>query len=349
MKKLSHLVTAAALLLTLHVDAQTSTNRGVPQAFPYSSQVRDANGNILANQTINLRISMRSGSPDGPIAYREVNPTVTSPNGIFSVVVGGGTIVEGNFDSIPWVAGQIYQQVELDERGGTNFVDMGTSQLLSLPYAIAAGNGVEDVKFDETGKLSVKSADGSETIQSDVSIWLATGNAGMGPNDFIGTTDDADLTFKRNSAESLRLRDEAVTIPNKLGLGGVVTPMTTLDVNGGMSFRETTINVTGNYTLNVGNRSLIFLNSSVMPYNAQINLVNGLVKGQIVMISVTGTQPYYGVKFTNSGSGTPNTRISLYGNGITSTSGSKNYTDGNTISFLWNGTDWVQISSSYTE
>ena len=311
--------------------------------------MRDANGELLVNRHIALRISMHVGSADGPIAYMEVDTTTTSPNGIFSVVVGGGSIMQGDFNLIPWTGGQIYQQVELDENGGDRFTDMGTAQLLSLPYAIAAGNGVKEVNYDETGKLMVTSADGSESIATSRATWMAGGNASITADDFIGTTDDADVVFKRNNAETMRLAaGNSVTMPGKLGLGGVASPAVSLDVSGAMAIRETTVNVSGTFNLNVGNNSLIFVNSSVPASYATAILGPGAVKGQILMISVTGTYSNYGIKFVNNSN--YNTRISANGNGISSSSyASKTYTDGNTITFLWNGNDWVQIASSYGE
>ena len=351
MKKFNLLLSAVAMFFAYQSHAQLTVpvSAGVPQAFPYSSQVRDANGELLVNRHIALRISMHVGSADGPIAYMEVDTTTTSPNGIFSVVVGGGSIIQGDFNLIPWTGGQIYQQVELDENGGDRFTDMGTAQLLSLPYAIAAGNGVKEVNYDETGKLMVTSADGSESIATSRATWMAGGNASITADDFIGTTDDADVVFKRNKTESMRLAaGNAVTMPGKLGLGGVASPAVSLDVSGAMAIRETTVNVSGTFNLNVANNSLIFINSSVPASYATAILGPGAVKGQILMISVTGSNPGYGIKFVNNSN--YNTRISANGNGISSSSyASKTYTDGNTITFLWNGNDWVQIASSYGE
>jgi len=347
MKKLSLWTAAVFTFFASTTNAQTSA--GVPQAFPYSSQVRDASGNILANQFINLRITMHTGSTTGPAVYIETDTVTTSPNGIFSVVVGGGTIVSGRFDSIPWSVGQIYQQVELDPAGGRAFTDMGTTQLLSLPYALAAGNGVTDVKYDSTGKLTVTSADGSTAIKSTAASWMTNGNSGVGSG-FIGTNDNADLVFKRGGSEGLRLKSAGtVTMPGKLGVG-ISSPATSLDLNGGLSLRDTTVNVSADFNLNIGNRALIFINSSTNPGNARPILGPGLVKGQVVVLVITGSSNSYGVRFINNGT-TYNTRVNVEGGGVNvyNNNGSGNYinyTEGNSLTLLWNGYDWVQIASS---
>lgn len=349
MKKL-RLLALAALSAGLTSQAQITVpvSGGVPQAYPYSSQVRDADGTVLANQFISLRISLRDGGVDGPVKYVELDTITTSPNGIFSVVVGGGRVIGGNFDSIPWASGMIYQKVELDERGGTNFVDMGTAQLLSLPYALSAGNGVTNIKYDSTGKMSLATADGRTEIKTTAAGWMTTGNSGAGSTGFIGTTDNSDLTFKRFNQEGMRIRTgNAVTMPGRLGLGGVTAPATTLDVNGGMSFRDTTVNVSGNFTLNVGNRGLIFINSSVFPSAARVTLADGLVKGQMVILAITSSSSSYGVRFYNSGAAY-NTRVNTNGGGVNDGNVGDyiSYKEGNTITLLWNGTDWVQTASS---
>ncbi len=351
MKKLS-LLLSAVICLGFKIQAQTAQltvpfTGGVPQAFPYSSVVRDDQGQGLANQFINLRITMHSGSVFGPVAYAETDTVTTSATGIFSVVVGGGTIISGNFDSIPWSTGQIYQQVELDETGGTNFIDMGTSQLLSLPYALSAGNGITKISYDESGKMSVATADGRTAIKTETAGWVTTGNSSIGGG-FIGTNDNSDVVFKRNSAEGLRIRsNSAVTMPGSLGLGGVTAPVTSLDVAGGLTLRDTTVNVSGAFTLNVGNHGLIFINSSAN--NASAILLPGLAKGQIVMLSITGSGYNSGVRFYNNGY-TYNTRVNISGGGVSDNYGSSiTYKDGETLTLLWNGVDWIQVASSMSQ
>lgn len=345
---MKHVTLLAALLIMFlaPVRAQIDSRTGVPQAFPYSSQIRDANGALITDRFISLRVTMRTGTPDGPPVYVEVDTTTTSPTGIFTVVIGGGTILQGSFDSIPWMDGQVYQQVELDENGGSNFTDMGTTQLLSLPYALAAGNGVTDVKFDATGKINITPADGREEIKSETASWLTTGNAGS--NGFIGTTDNVDLVLKRNNAEGLRLRaNNALSTTGMLGVG-VANPVTSLDVNGGVTLRDTVVNVSGAFTLNPGNRSLIFVNSTSYPANALCTMAPGLQRGQIIVIVVGGGFYTRGISFANNTY--YKTRVNVDGRGVGSSYGQTiNYTDGNTITLLWNGTDWVQLSSSITK
>lgn len=122
----------ATLLLPMLLLAQA------PQAFDFQGVARDAFGNVMSSQGITLRISILVGSPGGDVAYQETHSVTTSPFGLFTIAVGNGTPTQSNFPSIGWGASSHFIQVELDASGGSDFLDMGTTQLLSVPYALHA-------------------------------------------------------------------------------------------------------------------------------------------------------------------------------------------------------------------
>ena len=110
----------------------------VPQAFDFQAVARDASGTVLSAQPLSVRFSIHSGTASGPIAYQEVHGATTSAFGLFSLAVGQGVAVQGSFAAVPWGSAPHFLQVELDASG--SYVDMGTSQLLSVPYALHAGS-----------------------------------------------------------------------------------------------------------------------------------------------------------------------------------------------------------------
>lgn len=339
------------LFITTAVNAQQSAGSSVPQMFSYSSQIRDANRELIVDRFIKLRFTIHSETLNGPVVYWQIDTATTSPAGIFTVVIGGGSISNsGTFGSIPWQLGDKYLQVEVDADGGDNFVDMGASQLLSFPYSITAGNGLTSVNHDSTGAIVIKTAS-SQIVTSNTTSWLTSGNQVNNTNNFIGTTDNIDFVLKRMSAEGLRLKENnAVSIPGKLGIGAAsASPVTSLDIDGGLTLRDTTVNVSGNFTLNPGNRSLIFINSAVSTGNATLTMGNGLQRGQIVILSITGSSSSKGITIKNQA--IPyNTRINSDGRGVNSAIGDGiPYTEGNSITLLWNGTDWTELSSSITK
>lgn len=159
-----------SLLSTTYLFAQ------VPQSMNYQAVARDINGNAIPNQQIGLRFTVRQGSGTGTIVYRETDAVTTNQFGSFTTAVGSGVPVSGTFSAIDWSNGAKYLQVEMDITGGTNYVDMGNSQLLSVPYALYAGNGV-------TGPTGPTGAPGSPGLNG-----LPGVNGDTGPTGPTGAT-----------------------------------------------------------------------------------------------------------------------------------------------------------------
>lgn len=127
------------LLMVLLFGISFSAFAQVPQGIPYQAVARNSSGNILASQTIRVRFSIRDGVATGSIVYRETFTPTTNALGLFSVNVGTGTVVTGAFSGINWGTNAKFMQVEMDPTGGTTYTDMGTTQMMSVPYALYAG------------------------------------------------------------------------------------------------------------------------------------------------------------------------------------------------------------------
>jgi hypothetical protein len=111
-----------------------------PQAFKYQSIVRNSSGNPIANGNISVRATVHDGSAVGTIVYQETHAVTTNAFGLINLEIGNGTVVSGTFSAIAWGTGSKWMQIEADF--GSGYVAMGTSQLLSVPYALNAGNNV---------------------------------------------------------------------------------------------------------------------------------------------------------------------------------------------------------------
>ncbi len=128
------------LLLTLIVITTIQVaNAQAPQGIPYQAVARNNAGNLIKNQPISLRFSIHDGSASGAVVYSETHAVTTDALGLFSVNIGGGTS-SGTLADVNWGSGAKFTQVELDVTGGTNFADMGTTQMMSVPYALYAGS-----------------------------------------------------------------------------------------------------------------------------------------------------------------------------------------------------------------
>jgi hypothetical protein len=116
-----------------------STNQAVPPGIPYQAVARDLQGNPISNNDVQVRFSIRDLTPHGDIVYSEEHAIQTDNLGLFSSTIGSGSpINNGNFNQINWAQTTKFLQVELNF--GNGFTDFGTQQLMSVPYALYAGN-----------------------------------------------------------------------------------------------------------------------------------------------------------------------------------------------------------------
>lgn len=111
-----------------------------PQGIPYQAVARNSSGAILASTAISVRFTIRDSIATGAIKYRETFSVTTSAQGMFSVNVGQGTVVSGTFAGINWGSNAKFMQVEMDPAGGSSYIDMGTTQMMSVPYALSSGS-----------------------------------------------------------------------------------------------------------------------------------------------------------------------------------------------------------------
>ncbi|MBV6878279.1 collagen-like protein [Epilithonimonas ginsengisoli] len=130
MKKI--VLIAALALGTYMVSAQA------PEKMSYQAIVRNASGQLLTNQNIAVRVSVLQGSAAGTSVYSERVSGTTNVNGLLSLEIGSGTVLSGTFNAINWGTNSYYLKTETDPAGGTNYTITGTSQLLSVPYALYA-------------------------------------------------------------------------------------------------------------------------------------------------------------------------------------------------------------------
>ena len=122
----------AALLLTASTIAQA------PEKMSYQAVVRDSGDALVSNQTVGMQISVLQSSASGTAVYVETQTPTTNTNGLVSIEIGMGSVVSGDFSAIDWSAGPYFIKTETDLAGGTNYTITGTSQMLSVPYALHA-------------------------------------------------------------------------------------------------------------------------------------------------------------------------------------------------------------------
>lgn len=114
-----------------------SVNAQTPSKFNFQGVARNSAGEILVDTRIKLRFSILDSSSKGQLLYRESRTATTDSNGLFAAVIGGAGAsgITGNIAGIPWNKNDKFLKVEIDTSGGNSFINLGTTQLLSVPYA----------------------------------------------------------------------------------------------------------------------------------------------------------------------------------------------------------------------
>jgi len=153
------------LLLSLNLFSQT------PTGFNYQGIARDAAGNELVITSLDVKLSIRTGTMNGAIEWQETHDVTTNDFGLYTIVVGEGTSTGvgtfGNFSDIPWSTANHFLQVEINF--GTGLLDMGTTQLLAVPYSFISENVVnnDDADADPENELQVISISNDTVYLSD--------------------------------------------------------------------------------------------------------------------------------------------------------------------------------------
>jgi len=160
--KLFTTLTIAFLFLSAIVFAQA------PQAFSYQAIAANANGTPVANGTVAVRISVLDNSATGTVLYTETHSKQTNAQGLFNLNIGQGSPTAGTFSGINWGQNAKYVKVELDPAGGTNYVNVGTNQLMSVPYALYA---------DKTNPSNISTTVKSTDKEGEITVVYTSTNA----------------------------------------------------------------------------------------------------------------------------------------------------------------------------
>mgnify|MGYP001060114682 CR=1 FL=1 len=162
-----------------------------PEKISYQAVIRNADNELVSNKVVGMQISILQGAADGNTVYVETHTPSTNVNGLVSIEVGAGTVVSSAFASIDWADGPFFIKTETDPTGGTNYTITGTSQLLSVPYALytktsgssipwpsgPVGNGITSTTDNSDSTLTFTFDDG--TTFTTLNLKRAQGERGL--------------------------------------------------------------------------------------------------------------------------------------------------------------------------
>jgi hypothetical protein len=277
-----------AVLLSASVFAQS------PQKMSYQAVIRNSSDQLVTNHAVGMRVSILQGSSTGTAVYVETQTPSTNANGLVSIEIGSGTIVTGTFAAIDWSAGTYFIKTETDPTGGTSYNITGTSQLLSVPYALYAKTVASypetDPVFAGWDRSTGITIPSSQVIDFQTSV---TNNAAMLLNTAKNSYPTADATKVANLSGT-NTGDNAVNtlysglITNATHTGDVtgsgVLTLATVNSNVG-TFNNITINAKG---LATAGSNVSYLTSETDP---TVKAITGIVKsnGTTISAATAGT------------------------------------------------------------
>lgn len=233
------------------------TNAQAPNKFRYQAVARDQVGNVITGQ-LSVRISLLQDDSGGPVSYAEIHDVTANPQGVFDLTIFDGSTISGNANALDWKNHQYWLSVEMKVQGENDFTFMGSTELLSVPYAqyaassgtdISAGEGIlisnnvihnigDISNFNELQELYL---DGNQLSISDGnSVTLPTATTYTEGNgiDIIGNTISAIDPSTTNELQSLSVINNQLFISNgnavTLPTGPTYTEGAGIDIIGNM-------------------------------------------------------------------------------------------------------------------
>ncbi|MGC4059167.1 MAG: hypothetical protein QM743_13775 [Chitinophagaceae bacterium] len=274
-----------AILSLIAVAAMVSAARAqAPQAINYQAAVRNASGAPLSSSLIQVRFTIHDLTATGTTVFQETNTVTTTAQGIMNTAIGTGTAVTGTLAGVDWSSGAKFLEVEIN--AGSGYTSIGSQQMVSVPYALYAGNGY--------------------WMKNGVNIY----NGNMPDNVGINVTNpQADLHVK-GSSEIMRIESNLkgwqsfYNKTNYLGYIGMWTD--TADLDFGTSGLGRNVNLVTNATpkLTIVNTGEVGIGTTT-PLNSTKLQVSGTG-------SSTGVAPFYSTAIlatTNAGSGGTSTGV----------------------------------------
>lgn len=191
-----------------------------PQKMSYQAVIRNSSNALVTNTTVAMRISIVQGSIYGASVYVETQTLTSNQNGLVSAEIGMGNVVFGSFTGINWGAGPYFIKTETDPTGGVNYSITGTSQLMSVPYALYA-------KKAENGF----SGNYNDLTNKPLSVSTFSNDAG-----YLTTEVDGSIT---NEIQTLARSGNTITLSN--GGGSFVDSVNTYTAGSGIKITGNTI------------------------------------------------------------------------------------------------------------
>jgi hypothetical protein len=335
------------LMITLMIALQCLTmdaSAQAPYEFNYQSVVRDGNGQPVINKTIKVKLSLRDGAMAGPVVYWEQRTVTTNEFGLFTMAIGsaapqlsGGSLTDANWNN------KKFLQVELALNNDNSFIDAGTAQLLSVPYALQATN---------TSHIQGKEVDAALPSNGQVLKW--NGNKWAASDDNGGNG-----SFSLPYSGSLNSNAGTLFKLNNPGTGNVLeangtggTAVSGFTIGNGIGLLASTVNGPGVYAVVNGNGTAVTgLSHTGLAGKFEVTNIASTAdalhivqkgKGRGLWMNMNSTDTSHGIEVSYKGTGagivskaSTTNGIAIYGQGGTG--------GGNSLAGKFENTDYNDV------
>jgi uncharacterized protein (TIGR02145 family) len=226
-----------------------------PQKINFQSVLRNTTGEVVSNSSVSLRISILSGTITGTSIYSETHAKTTDAGGLMSLQIGSGTVLSGVFGDINWGSSAHFIQLEADFSGGSNYVVLGTQELMSVPYALYASK-TDTSALNLTSRLATKlNATDTVSLSNRINAKANT-NSGSSDTSLLNLTNRfstklnvTDTTSLSNRIDAKLTKTDTTSLSNRIDLKLTKTDTTSLS-----NRIDTKLNKTDTSLLDLANR-----------------------------------------------------------------------------------------------
>jgi hypothetical protein len=271
----------ASFVLVLCIFSVAFSEAQVPMSrIPYQASLRNASGRPLALRNVGFKVDIVD-SGAASVFYSERHAVATDAQGILSVVIGSGTVLSGNITQVPWSVGRKYVRTSVDTAGGLNWLLLGISEMLSVPYALYAQTSGESPNAHLRGTRNLVLADSAGYALTSGADNVALGSRSLrtlqtgSDNVAIGGQAGSQLLGSGNVAIGKDALLSATALGETVAIGWESLKINRASGNTAIGARALAGNTTGINNVAVGTYALVAnqtgqLNTAV-GFNAMIN------------------------------------------------------------------------------
>ncbi|MCB0852443.1 MAG: hypothetical protein KDD63_09485, partial [Bacteroidetes bacterium] len=262
-----------------------------PQGINYQAVARDNTGSLIANQNIDVRFTiLQTGNP----VFEEVHNIITNDYGLFTLIIGNGIVTNGDFSAIDWANGVHQLNVEMD--AGAGFVNMGTSQLVSVPYSLLA----QKVETIDLNLADINDVGNNSPSSGDVLKWNGTAWV---------PSDDANTTY--NAGAGLNLSGTIFSNTGDLDGSDDITNSTAAGGDLSGTFPNPSVSGLNGNPISAVSPSV----DDVLKWNGSSWVPSAVSSGSSVWSTGTGGRIYYNSGLVGIGTSTPDAGLEIDING----------------------------------